>query len=341
MSHSRIVPASTQSDSDLNAVQADILRASLIPPSTHYLQQLLPSVPAPKSLPPDIESIPPARIDTHLARCISARETVGEAREIDRREVEFVPVELAKAFVRRVEEEAKSLDRQYRATLKDMDRTYEQLEAETQTIYHRFIEKIHRESRAQVQYYQDLAEKYIQEFREYKVNSERTLRLLQEKIHSGHTEKKELAQNALTDLTRIREENRQEIEALREANQAETAKRLVEQGNAYKERVETLEKDLDETQALVKSLKSDAETQLKGAENTKAAETAFLRQQLQTLQTQYESERGQWSQQELALIRCPCIDPVGMTYLLCWWKTCCSSSNFSIPTPGQKSLSAP
>ena len=113
MSHSRIVPASTQSDSDLKAAQADILRASLIPPSTHYLQQLLPSVPAPKPMPADIESIPPARIDTYLGRCISARETVGEAREIDRREVEFVPVELAKAFVRRVEEEAKGLDRQY------------------------------------------------------------------------------------------------------------------------------------------------------------------------------------------------------------------------------------
>lgn len=296
---SRVVPASTQSDSDLNAPKSEILRSSLIPASTSYLQQLLPSPSSSKDLPADIETIPPPRIDIYLGKGNSARDTIGEVREIERREVEFIPIELAKAFVRRVEEDAKGLDRQYRATLKDMDRTYEQLEAETQAIYKRFIDKLQAESMAQIQYHRETTDKYEQEFRQYKADSERTLRMLQEKIHLERSERKEISQTALADSVRMQEEHMQELAILRETNRQgiETVKRLEEQGKGYRERVEGLEKELGDTQALVNTLRIDAETRLKGVEESKATETADLREELRTLQAKYDFERTQLNQQ--------------------------------------------
>ena len=261
MSRFRVVPTSPRSEPEENLKTETVLRDALIPVSGKYLDQVVPRKTEKTHCVPDVEAFSSTRIDLRLGLSQPNPASLN-ATYVDRREIDFIPTDLARSFLLQIQSDARDLDRRYREMVKELDRNYGNLEEEMKRKYAVLVGKTQMECNEKIDFYKNLLETAGREFREYKEKTGEIVDILKGKIREFDMEKKKL----VSDLMQKQEKFRAENENLREKHKQEIDSfRTKSDLNRQKlqEKVDILEADLrkKDSEIVTFRAKSDSNSQ--------------------------------------------------------------------------------
>ena len=154
----------------------------------------------------------------------------------ERRESSFIPAELARSQIKKIESEMKKMHRKHCDLLRDMDENYATIERETHQRYIEFINKWKDQLKRKVEQYRKVIENLNLELTESREYAESNINGLQDKVNKLLQEKKELLVQYDRDIT--------EKEVLKE-------KAISSMQSAYEKQIDLMQKErLELTQAL-------------------------------------------------------------------------------------------
>jgi len=194
-------------------------------------------------------------------------------RDGHKRQPQFIPTELARSQIKKVENEMKKMHKRHCQLLKDMDENYTSIEKETHQRYIEFINKWKEQVKKKIAQYRKVIESLTMEINELRDFTENNVSNLQEKNAKLMQEKKELLVKYDSDMTekeRLREESIQSLQSAYEKQIDRMQKdkhhltNQLEELQAEKYSLETYNTQLLE---IIQSNEKELETHSRTAEN--------------------------------------------------------------------------